>query len=158
MVDKLISELNQRISSVVSGKTAPLSDGASSKFDYVLDNKRNQLMMDKISDMSVGGGKNDMKVMSAENIDISFNESEITTESKTPGKNISDLFSTINNDMLNLDATIEILSSKDMKLTKSQLLACQIATGTTSLSIDMYSKLVQSISQNLNTILQTNLG
>lgn len=158
MVDKLISELNQRISSVVSGKTAPLSDGALSKFDYVLDNKRNQLMMDKISDMSVSGGKNDMKVLSAENIDIHFNESEITTESKTAGKNLSDLFSTINNDMLSLDATVEILASKDVKLTRSQLLACQIATGTTSLSIDMYSKMVQSISQNLNTILQTNLG
>lgn len=158
MVDKLISELNQRISSVVSGKTAPLSDGAPSKFDYVLDSKRNELMMDKISDMSVGGGKNDMKVLSAENIDITFNDSEIATESKTSGKSLSDLFSTINNDMLSLDATVEILSSRDIKLTKSQLLACQIATGTASLSVDMCSKLVQSISQNLNTILQTNLG
>ena len=158
MVDKLISELNQRISSVVSSKTVPAGDGAPSKFDYVLDSKRNQLMMDKISDLSLGGGKNDMKVISADNMAITFNDSEISTESKTPGKNLSDLFSTINNDMLSMDAAVEVLASGDVKFTRSQLLAYQHAMGTASISIDLYSKLVQSITQNLNTVLQTNLG
>lgn len=157
MVDKIIGKLNEQIAGKVSNQ-APKGDNLS-KFDEVLNKKQGNLGIEKLAESYLESSKPDeIKVVSADNIQIQFNDSELNTSTTIEGKGVSELFSAINNDMLSMDAAIEVLSSGDVKLTRSQMLAYQHAMGTTTIGIDLYSKLVQSISQNLNTLLQTNLG
>jgi hypothetical protein len=102
---------------------------------------------------------NEASVLSADNIKINVNNAEMQTSSNfDPKKSFFDLFSTLNNDMLSLDASIEVLSDPNTKLSRRQLLAYQAGIGNITITTELFSKLAQSVSQNLNTLLQTNIG
>ena len=165
MKDLIIKQLNNKLATKISNtKPAGSQPGGElgvSKFDQVLNKKQDNLMLEKLSENLIGNSDTDkkMEVLSAENIKINVQAGEFANTSTFNGKNaVTDLFSTINNDALKMDSIIEVLSANDTKLNRRQLLAYQASIGTLTLNTDMFSKLAQTLSQNINTLLQTNMG
>lgn len=162
MVDLLIKKLNQRLAQTISNVT-PGQQGpqALSRFDQILNNKQNEIMFEKLSEAIQGDShtSNKMQTLSAEDIKINIQEGEFGASTSFDAKQtVSQLFSTINNDALKMDSIIEVLASDDVHLSRRQLLAYQASIGTLTINTELFSKLAQSLSQNLNTLLQTNLG
>ncbi len=166
MADVLIKQLNDRIATTI-GKNKPAgvggeAGGAVSKFDQVLTNKLDSTQMLKKMSDAIGGEsitKSNMNSISASDIKINVQQGEFGKERTFDGKKaVSDLFSTLNNDSLKMDSVIEVLSSSDTKLTRRQLLAYQYTMSNISLTTEMCSKMASSLSQNLNTLLQTNFA
>jgi hypothetical protein len=165
MADPIIKALNQRLATKIAnvkpqGTMGPGGPDALSKFDHVLQKKQDDMMMQKLSDSIIDKpSDNKMQALSADDIKIEINEGEFGSTTNFDGKKaMSDLFTNINNDVLKMDSIIEVLSSDNTRLSRRQLLAYQASIGTLTINTDLFSKLAQSISQNLNTILQTNLG
>ncbi len=164
MADPIIKALNERlatkIANVKPAGTMPGGADAISKFDQVLQKKQQNLMLDKLAEV-VNDKPTDskMQVLSADDIKLSVNEGEFGATSNFDGKKaLSNLFTHINDDALKMDSIIEVLSADETRLSRRQLLAYQASIGTLTINTDLFSKLAQSISQNLNTLLQTNLG
>lgn len=165
MKDVIVKQLNSRLANKIAN-TRPAAGvhgdfGGASKFDQVLNKKRDNSMMQKFSTTLVDNHieDNNMEVFSADNIKINIQEGEFSNKTAFDGKNaVSELFSTINNDALKMDSIIEVLSSTETKLSRRQLLAYQASIGSLTINTEMFSKLAQSLSQNINTILQTNMG
>ena len=164
MTDSIIKALNQRLATQIAN-VKPIAPGAlgtpgASKFDAVLQNKQENLMMEKLSANILDKPTDDkMQVLSADDIQINIKDGEFGSTTNFDGKKaLTSLFSNINNDALKMDSIIEVLSSDTTKLSRKQLLAYQASIGTLTINTDRFSKLAQSISQNLNTLLQTNLG
>ncbi|MBF0104876.1 MAG: hypothetical protein HQM16_06070 [Deltaproteobacteria bacterium] len=166
MTDMIIKNLNSRFAEKISNTrpaVTPQGDfgGGVSKFDQVLSEKRDNKLLDKLSatiiDEQATGNK--MEVFKADDIKINIQEGEFAQTTTFDGKDIvSNLFSTINNDTSKMDSIIEVLSASDTKLSRRQLLAYQASIGTLTINTDMFSKLAQTLSQNINTVLQTNMG
>ena len=163
MADIVIKNLNSRISQSVSGAGigagAPAQTGQS--FQQILSGKSNDKLIEKLTEMTNSEklGSQNLTALSGDNITIKNSAaSESAGGAANPKKTVSDLFSTINNDSLKMDSIIEVLSSDQTKLSKKQLLAYQASIATLSLNTEMFSKLASSLSQNINTLLQTNMG
>lgn len=167
MVDVIIKALNERIAQQIATKTPSSGEGTpSSKFDMALndaiskrDNSSHEMVQKLMEQIRGSETSNEASVLSADNIKINVNNAEMQTSSNfDPKKSFFDLFSTLNNDMLSLDASIEVLSDPNTKLSRRQLLAYQAGIGNITITTELFSKLAQSVSQNLNTLLQTNIG
>jgi hypothetical protein len=167
MVDVIIKALNERIAQQIATKTPSSSEGMpASKFDMALndainkrDNSSHEMVQKLMEQIRGSETSNEASVLSADNIKINVNNAEMQTSSNfDPKKSFFDLFSTLNNDMLSLDASIEVLSDPNTKLSRRQLLAYQAGIGNITITTELFSKLAQSVSQNLNTLLQTNIG
>lgn len=169
-IDGLTKLLNQRLAKTISntkpaGTNGPGGSVGVSKFDAILNQKTSthnsalDTLSKTISGQDIGQSSQDMEVFSADDIQINVQEGELANSSTFNAKDtVSQLFSTINNDALKMDSIIEVLSSNDTKLNRRQLLAYQASIGTLSINTDLFSKLAQSLSQNINTLLQTNMG
>ncbi|EKD51670.1 MAG: hypothetical protein ACD_62C00208G0004 [uncultured bacterium] len=163
MVDPIIKTLNQKVAEKIANVKplgGPGGTDTISKFDEVLQKKQSNAMMEKLSEAIVDkptGG--DMQVLSADNIKLQISEGEFSNVSNFDGKQaFSNIFSSINSDVVKMDSIIEVLASDNTRLSRRQLLAYQASIGTLTINTELFSKLAQSISQNLNTLLQTNLG
>jgi len=163
MADSIIKDLNKQLAGKVANiKPAGnnLPSGGVSSFDAVLKNKRQGAIFEKIEQTFLeDSSKDKMQVLNAEDIKIDINEAEFGSETNFDGKKaVMDMFSTINDDSLKMDSIIEVLSSDDVKLSRRQILAYQASIGTLTVNTDLVSKLAQSVSQNLMTFFQMNLG
>ncbi|OVE82462.1 hypothetical protein BVY03_00930 [bacterium K02(2017)] len=164
MKDAIIKKLNSRLAEKISN-TVPLNrnneNSGASKFDKVLNQKQNDLKADKLTESLINNNANDtkMEVFSAKDIQINIEQGEFAGQGTYEDKNaVSEIFSTINNDALKMDSIIEVLSSSNTRLSRRQLLAYQASIGSLTINTEMFSKLAQSLSQNINTLLQTNMG
>lgn len=163
MTDMIIKKLNQKLAEKITQNQPGLQEsGQTSKFDQILTNKQNNnVMMEKLAE-SISGNDvtaNQTKTVSADDIQINIRSGDLSAQSTFDGKKVvTDMFSTLNNDMAKMDSMIEVLSSSDTKLSSRQLLAYQASIGTLSINTELFSRLAQSVSQNLNTLLQTNVG
>ena len=161
-MDKLTKLLNQRIASkVATGMPGVSPDAMPGKknFAEVLESKQAspQVLEGLLSDMK--GRPDDYQVQSGADIKVSFNNFEVEKSSSFDPKNkIADIFSSLNEDMVGMDATIEVLADPNVKLSRRQLLAYQAGIGQMTINTELFSKMAQAISQNLNTILNTNVG
>lgn len=166
MTDPIIKQLNNRLAEKIANVKPAGTDqmggmGGVSKFDMILNQKQETSSMEKLGQVvnNEDFKKSDMEVLSAEDIKINIANSEFGQTTNFSGKNaVSELFSTINNDTLKMDSIVEVLSSSETKLSRRQLLAYQASIGTLTINTELFSKLAQSLSQNINTVLQTNMG
>ena len=163
MTDMIIKKLNQKLAEKITQNQPGLQEsGQTSKFDQILTNKQNTSLMEKISESISGDSLNadKMKTLPADDIQINIQSGDLAAQSTTfDGKKVvTDMFSTLNSDMVKMDSMIEVLSSSDTQLSRRQLLAYQASIGTLSINTELFSRLAQSVSQNLNTLLQTNVG
>lgn len=161
-MDPLVKKLNQRIASKVANqKTTPgVNAPGKLNFDDVLQAKRsdNTPSIEKmVSEMHETKG--DMQVLSAEGIEVSMNEADMGASTNFNAKDkFFDIFSKMNQDMVSLDSSIEVLSDPNVKLSRRQLLAYQAGIGNMTINTELFSRMAQSVSKNLNTLLQTNIG
>jgi|APSaa5957512535_1039671.scaffolds.fasta_scaffold256983_1 hypothetical protein len=160
MSEHLISQLNQRIASTIA-KQKPLNGngaGAASKFDQILTQKQNTGFEKLVDAMS--NGSDSMKAMPANDIQINIGNSEVETSfaGGDAKQGAFGMFSKINSDMLKMDSMVDVLSSGNVRMGRKELLAYQIAANGFSLSTDLYTKMAQMVSTNLNTLFQMNLG
>lgn len=157
-MDVLINQLNERIAEqIISRKPADLGK-PSTNFSDVLDSKRSSMVMQALTDQ-IAGEKDGMKVISAN--DIKINRVDFDAEKTTnfdPKQKMMDLFGGLNEDMVSLDASIEVLSDPNVKLSRRQLLAYQAGIGNMTINTELFSKMAQAVSQNLTTVLNTNVG
>lgn len=163
MTDPIIKQLNTRLAEKIANVKPQGSEqiGGMSKFDMILNQKQETNSMEKlgqtISDQNFQ--KSDLEVLDANDIKINISSTEMgKTTDFTPKNAMSDLFSTLNNDTLKMDSIVEVLSSSDTNLSRRQLLAYQASIGSLTMNTELFSKLAQSLSQNINTVLQTNMG
>lgn len=164
MTDPLIKHLNKRLADTIN-RVNPANQenlpGSVSQFDQVLSQKQNMAVYEKLAETIMGDQpvRNQMQVLDAKNIDVEFSAGEFARSSTFEGKKaLFDLFATINNDALKMDSIVEVLSSDNIKLSRRQLLAYQASIGSLTINTELFSRLAQSISQNINTVLQTNMG
>ena len=163
MVDKIIKDLNQEVANKLA-KLRPaensLYSGQVSPFEDILNDRRQKLIFDKMEQTLLHDNVQDkMRVMAADDIHIDIKDEEFGAQGTFDGKKaLVDMFATINDDSLKMDSIIEVLSSEDVKLSRRQLLAYQASIGTLTINVDLVSKLAQSVSQNLMTFFQMNLG
>lgn len=161
IVKKLHDRLSQKIGEQVPGNQKQA--GQVSKFDQVLMNKSNQSssteMMEKMVDALNGQDKKPMQAIAADDIQLKFNDSEFEKSSNFHApKAVYDLFSTINNSSLKLDAMVDALSQDGVKFSRQEMIAIQASTAASGQILELSSKLAQSLNQSLTTILQTNMG
>lgn len=161
-MDPLISKLNQQISDKIKNK--PIAPGESGgqnvSFEKVLSEKRNETQALNLDNL-VNEPKTDMQVLSADNLHINMANSETGHAAGgqfDPKKKFFGVFEDLNSDMLSLDSSIEVLANPDIKLSKRQLLAYQAGIGNMTINSELFSRLAQTVAQNLNTLLQTNVG
>lgn len=163
MVDKIINDLNQEIASKLA-KLPPaqnsIYNNQVSPFEDILNDKRQRLVFDKLEKTLLQDGAGDkMQVMAADDIKITIKDEEFAAQGTFDSKRaLMDVFGAINDDSLKMDSIIEVLASEDVKLSRRQLLAYQASIGTLTINTDLVSKLAQSVSQNLMTFFQMNLG
>lgn len=158
-MDALIAALNQRVSNKITQET-PLPDAGrpAQSFSDVLDSKRSTLVMDKISS-EFSAEKGDIKVLPASDIELANNNFDVQqTNDINPKQKITELFSGLNDNMNSLDASIEVLSDPNVKLSRRQLLAYQAGIGQLSIMTELSSKVIQSVSTAANQILSTNIS
>jgi hypothetical protein len=159
-MDPLIGQLNQRISEQVIGKKPVDLGKPTQSFADVLDSKRtNNAVMEKLSEQLGDDKGSGLKVLSAN--DIKINRVDFDAEKNTnfdPKQKLMDLFGGLNEDMISLDASIEVLSDPNVKLNRRQLLAYQAGIGNMTINTELFSKMAQAVSQNLTTLLNTNIG
>lgn len=160
-MDKLTKILNQRVAEKVARATQPTPDQMVPKKDFaeVLESKQNapQVLDGLLNDIK--GKADDFQVQSGADIKVSFNNFDVEKSSDfDPKKKVADIFGSLNEDMLSMDSTIEVLADSNVKLSRRQLLAYQAGIGQMTINTELFSKMAQSISQNLNTILNTNVG
>ncbi len=161
MADIMIKNLNQRVSSGIQAPQLDSPQKSGAKFDEILQSKSQERLFEKLTEMTNDEklGQNNQMTLSADNISIKGeNEGLSVAESSQPKKSMGDVFASLNNDSLKMDSIIEVLSSNQSQLSKKQLLAYQASIATLSLNTEMFSKLSSTLSQNINTILQTNMG
>lgn len=179
-MDKLIGELNKKVSDKIGKGQSDNSvqPGTPSKFSDVLTEKlstpkidstelvaqntsmtgksESEQMFMKLSEDLKGEEKNELRVISGENIQIQVAPGESMQQTNfDPGQRFMGIFEDLNSDMLSLDSAIEVLADPSTKLTKRQLLAYQAGIGNMTINADLFSRLAQSVSQNLNTLLNT---
>lgn len=160
-MDKLTQILNQRVAEKVAKSTVASPDQMAPKksFAEVLEAKQKgpELLEGLMNDMK--GRPDDFQVQSGADIKVSFKNFDVEKSSSfDPKQKIGDIFGSLNEDMLSMDATIEVLADPGVKLSRRQLLAYQAGIGQMTINTDLFSKMAQSISQNLNTLLNTNVG
>lgn len=181
-MDKLIGELNKKISDKIgkSGGENSITQGTPTKFSEILSEKLSQPKIEntelqaqntstsgkspseelfmKLSEDIAGEQKNDLQVISGDGIKITVAPGEGTQQSNFDMRDrFFGIFEDLNSDMLSLDSAIEVLADPSTKLTKRQLLAYQAGIGNMSINAELFSRLAQSVSQNLNTILNTQI-
>lgn len=165
MKDIIVKKLHDRLSKKI-GEQVPGNQkqaGQVSKFDQVLMNKSNQSsstqMMEKMVDAMNGQDKKPMQAISADDIQITLKEGEFekTSNFHAP-KAVHDLFATINDSSLKLDAMVDALSQDGVKFSRQEMIAIQASTAAAGQVLELSSKLAQSLNQSLTTILQTNMG
>jgi hypothetical protein len=162
MVDPLISKLNQQISDKIKTQTAnvPGGNGAPSKFEQVLNDKRiddQKMNLDNLVNEPKGS---EMNTIAANDIQINTANAETGANGShfDPKKKFFGVFEDLNSDMISLDSSLEVLSNPDIKLNKRQLLAYQAGIGNMTINSELFSRLAQTVAQNVNTLLQTNVG
>ncbi|MCP5463559.1 MAG: hypothetical protein H7A33_00880 [Deltaproteobacteria bacterium] len=160
MTDPIIKKLNMRLAQKVSnlkpGGLNPGQTGAKS-FDDVLKTKQDNSFLEKLSSSVTDKSPalNQINAIPADDIQINISEGELA--GRVPGSSkewVQNLFTQVNSDVLKMDSIIEVLSSSNTKVSRRQLLAYQASIGTLTINTEMFSKLAQSVSQNLNTVLQ----
>ena len=181
-MDKLIGELNKKISDKIgkSGTDNAVQPGTTSKFSDMLTEKLSAPKIDstdltaqnttasgkspseqmfiKLSEDMQSEEKNELKVFSGDGIQIKSAPGELVQSSNfDPKERFMGIFEDLNSDMLSLDSAIEVLADPSTKLTKRQLLAYQAGIGNMTINADLFSRLAQSVSQNLNTLLNTQI-
>lgn len=160
MMDPLISALNQQVTNKISGNQIASNPApGATQFADVLKTKQSDVVMDKLMDNIIGGSGSEPKVASAESIQINRLDHDVEhTTNFSPKQKIGELFANINQDMGNMDSLIEVLSDPNSKLSRQELLGCEFFMHKATMTIEMGSKGLQMLSQNLNTVLNTNVG
>lgn len=160
-MDKLTKILNQRVAEKVARSTVATPDQLVPKksFADVLDAKqKGPEVLDGLMN-DIKGRADDYQVQSGADIKVSFKNFDVEKSSDfDPKKKVADIFGSLNEDMLSMDATIEVLADPNLKLSRRQLLAYQAGIGQMTINTELFSKMAQSVSQNLSTILNTNVG
>lgn len=171
-MDKIIGKLHQRVAQKIAGSQLPGVNPQ--QFSQILDNKinnnpaqvstsfqdtTNQKFLEKMSANLNSESKSDVKIIAADDIKINFSNDEFKKEVKNDVKNqFFSLFEDLNSDMLNINSAIEVLADPGVKLNKRQLLAYQAGIGNMTINSELFSRLAQTVAQNLNTLLNTNIG
>jgi hypothetical protein len=167
-MDEIIKKLNNRMIQEVAKVGIPNvpTPGSTSKFDQVLgaaQEKRSQeSLMEKMVAEIREPDASSQGVLSAKEIQVDLNTtrpeySVSKNESLDPSKAATNVLTTLNDDMLRMDAAIEVLSDPGTKLSRRQVLAYQFGFGNISINMELYSKMTQSVTQNVNQILQMNV-
>lgn len=181
-MDKLIGELNKKISDKAGkgGTDNAVQTGTPSKFSDIMTEKLNAPKLDstdlmsqntttagktqsdelfiKLSEEMKSEDKNEMNVVRGDGIKLQMTDGGSSQTSNFDVKQrVFGVFEDLNSDMLSLDSAIEVLADPSTKLTKRQLLAYQAGIGNMSINAELFSRLAQSVSQNLNTLLNTQI-
>jgi hypothetical protein len=183
-MDKIVAKLNEKLAEQVAKKkpenTLTEQPGGQSKFSQMLQEKisqstpvtdslQNQIttaqkgqseeLFAKMNEELKSEEQQELKVVSADDIRINISDSELGTQTRLdPKEKFLGIFEDLNSDMLSLDSAIEVLADPGTKLTKRQLLAYQAGIGNMTINTELFSRLAQSVAQNLNTLLNTNVG
>lgn len=161
MVDKIIKHLNQKVTEKIS-QNNPLQNVSpqQNNFADVLESKRQssgKFLENMITEMK--GGGEEFQVQSGAHIQVSFQNFDVEKSSTfSPNTKLTDLFGSLNEDMLSMDSAIEVLSDPSVRLSRRQLFAVQAGIQHMSINTELFSRLAQSISQNLNTLLNTQVA
>jgi hypothetical protein len=156
--DPLIQILNKRISSNIADNTQPATAKPTQNFSEVLDSKRNEKLFEKLSEQ-MGGSKNEVKVTNASDIQINRLNTDVENQTNfDPKQKVMDIFASLNDNMTSMDDMIEVLSDPNIKLSRDQLLACQLFSTKASSFAELSSKLLQSVSSTITSLVNTNVG
>lgn len=165
MVDVLIKNLNAKIADRVANvnPSGPGVGGPNSTFQQILGSKRQNALLERMQNFvgeAVPQYHNQAEAISAKDIQVTQPLDGGTVEvAPLSGDNmVNKVFGYLNQQATQMDSIVEVLSSTKTPLSRRQLLAYQASIGTLTINVDLFSKLAQTFSQNLNTLLQTNLG
>lgn len=180
-MDKIVAKLNEKLAEQVAKKKPENTlqeSGGQSKFSQMLNEKLTQTstvtdpslnqqitsqkgddLYAKMSEQLAAEEQQELKVMPAGDIRINISEGDLGTQNKFDAKEkFMGIFEDLNSDMLSLDSAIEVLADPGVKMNKRQLLAYQAGIGNMTINTELFSRLAQSVAQNLNTLLNTNVG
>lgn len=155
-MDPIINKLNQAVSQKLQQSTpaAPSPKETSSPFQQTLDQNYTDRIMEKLKEDYAMDPKNSMQVLSADDVHVSNQSAELGENQGKSANNIGDLFKGMNRDMVNLDATIETLTTPGVRLSPPQLLALQAGVANTGLMVETFSRFVDSVSSGIKSIVQ----
>ncbi len=155
-MDPIINKLNQAVSQKLQQSTpaAPSTKESSSPFQQTLDQNYTDRIMDKLKEDYAMGPKSSMQVLSADDVHVNNQSAELGENQGKSGDQIADLFKGMNRDMVNLDATIETLTTPGVKLTTSQLFALQAGVANTGLMAECFTRFVDSVAGGIKQIVQ----
>ena len=100
----------------------------------------------------------DFNVQSGAHIEVNLANQDVEKAGLGVKSKVTDLFSSINEDMLAFDALFEAISDPKVKFNRRQLFAVQAGIQHLSINTELFAKMVQAISTNINTVLNTQVA
>lgn len=159
-MDTLIKNLNQKIAEKIANSRPSqeiMPQGQS--FAEVLQAKQQghgELLETMVNEMK--GNTADFNVQSGAHIEVNLASQDIEKTGLGVESKVSDLFSSINEDMLAFDALFEAISDPKVKFNRRQLFAVQAGIQHLSINTELFAKMVQAISTNINTVFNIQAG
>lgn len=154
-MDPIISKLNQAAAEkILKGNLPPVSVEETSGFQKTFDKTLADRMLDKMKEGS-GVGQQNMTVLSAENIQITTHNPEMSgkQESGVSGE-FFDVFKDMNRSLLSMDSTLETLTTPGVKVSPQELLAMQAGVGSTTVMVEMVSRGIDSGARGIQSLVQ----
>lgn len=154
-MDAIMTQLNKQMTEKVrSSVVSPDSQGGAtpgvSKFDQTF----NQKILERFSADSPTA-KGDVTAISAKDVHVETKTIESNLKTTSPKEKGYEMFTSMNRDLVNLDATIDALSAPGVKLSPRQLLAMQAGVANTSMMAETFSRFTDSVARGIQTVIQT---
>lgn len=156
-MEPIVNQLNQIATQKLQKNVQPLTSEASS-FQNVLDQSLTDRLLETMQGQMSSENKNEMTVLSAENIHIETSGSgELSGMVEGEGNGLGDkffnLFKDVNQDLLGMDSAIEALTTPGVKFTPSQILALQAGVSNATIMAEGFTKTIDGFAKALQTTL-----
>lgn len=156
-MEPIVNQLNQIATQKLQKNVQPLTSEVS-PFQNVLDQSLTDRLLETMQGQMSSENKNEMTVLSAENIHIETSQSgELSSGMAEGGDGLGDkffnLFKDVNKDMLSLDSAIEALTTPGVKFSPSQILALQAGVSNATIMAEGFTKTIDGFAKATQTVL-----
>ena len=154
MMDPIIAKLNQQVTEKVRNSSVAPQEGEPSAFQQTLDNSFAERLLDKMKEsFDVTPAQGELNALSADQIHVNTANAEIPTEGSQ--EKFFGMFKEMNRDLINLDATLEIMTHPGFKPKAHELIAFQAGIANTQIMAEGFSRFVDAVSRGINTVVNT---
>lgn len=156
-MEPIVNQLNQVATQKLQKNVQPLTSEAS-PFQNVLDQSLTDRLLETMQEQMSADNKNEMTVLSAENIHIETSQSGelsgiVEGEGNGLGNKFFNLFKDLNKDVLSLDSAIETLTTPGVQFTPRQILALQAGVSHATIMAEGFTKTIDGFAKALQTTL-----